>query len=244
MFKISEGVNTSNAFLSGFFEAKDKGLPENICIQRGDEVAQRTQFLYTKLAGSSFAQSSPGRLLSAFTTWPINWAETMNDWIQGKQSEVYKEYEKTTGKKISPDNWFLKRKALWIYLGLVGLGFLIERKTRLRALDYIGWTSLKSLADLASGEFAGLNIPGALARLSAGLATGDMKTAKTAWNEIRPDRFIVITKELEDIINGKKDWMSLFVSLEKEKKEVNSATKKSRFIKNSSEKKKGRYLKK
>jgi len=45
-----------------------------------------------------------------------------------------------------------------------------------------------------------------------------MQQARTAARQLRPDRFIVITRELEDIVSGKKDWMNLFVYLEKEKK--------------------------
>jgi len=215
MFKLAEGINTSNAFLSGYFEAKNKGLPEEICFQRGDEVIRKTQYLYTKLSASSFSQSSPGRIASAFTTWTINWMELMNDWIQGKPSEVYKEYEKNTGNKITPDNWILKRKALWTYLALVTLAGLIQRKTRIRAFDYVGWSSLRALADIVSGDIAGLKVPGAMAQLTAGLAMGDIKKVRAAWTEIRPDRFVTITRELEDIYNGKKDWMNLFISLEK-----------------------------
>ena len=217
MFKISEGINTSNAFLSGYFEAKNKGLPENVCFQRGDEVARKTQFLYTKFSASQFAQGAPGRVLSAFTTWAVNWAELMNDWVQGKPSEVYKQYEQTTGKKLTSENWIVKRKALWTYMTMVLLAGLVERETRIKAKDYIGWTSVKALAEIASGNVAGLQVPGAIMRLTAGLAIGDMKMAKTAWMEIRPDRFITITRELEDIMNGKKDWMNLFISLEKKK---------------------------
>jgi hypothetical protein len=215
MFKLTEGINTSNAFLTGYFEAKNKGLPEETCFQRGDEVVRKTQYLYTKLSASSSSQSSLGRVASAFTTWTINWMELMNDWVQGKPSEVYKEYEKNTGNKITPDNWVLKRKALWTYLVLVTMAGLLQRKTRIRALDYVGWSSLRALADIASGDIAGLKVPGAMAQLTAGLAMGDMKRAKAAWAEIRPDRFVTITRELEDIYNGKKDWMNLFISLEK-----------------------------
>jgi len=219
MFRLADKKNVSDAFLAGYFEAKNKGLPDEYAFKRGDEVAQKTQYLYTKLAGPQLTQSSVGRVMGVLTTWPENWAELMNDFVQGKPSDVYKEYEKISGKKITPTNWVLNRKSLWIYLGLVSLAMLIQRKTRLKALYYTGWTSLKAIADLASGQFAGLELPGLIAQLTAGIATGDMQQARTAARQLRPDRFIVITRELEDIANGKKDWMNLFVYLEKEKKE-------------------------
>jgi len=218
MFRLADKKNVSDAFLAGYFEAKNKRLPEEWAIKRGDEVAQKTQYLYTKLAGPQWTQSSVGRILGVLTTWPENWAELMTDWIQGKPSDVYKEYEKTSGKKVTPNNWLLNRKALWIYLGLVSLGMLIHKKTRLKALYYTGWTSIKSIADIAKGNFAGLNLPGLIAQLVAGLALGDEKQIRSAARQLRPDRFVVISRELEDIINGKKDWMNLFVYLEKEEK--------------------------
>lgn len=218
MFRLADKKNVSDAYLAGFFEAKNKGLPDKYAYKRGDEVAQKTQYLYTKLSGPQLTQSSIGRVMGVLTTWPENWAELMNDWVQGKPSEIYKRYEKDTGKKITPTNWALNRKSLWIYLGLVSLAMLIHKKTRLKALYYTGWTSLKTIADLASGKFAGLELPGLLAQLMAGIATGDMTQTRSAARQLRPDRFVVITKELEDVVNGKKDWMNLFVYLEKEKK--------------------------
>jgi len=224
MFRLADKKNVSDAFLAGYFEAKNKGLSDKYAYERGDEVAQKTQYLYTKLSGPQLTQSSVGRVIGVLTTWPENWSEIMNDWIRGKPSEVYKRYEKDTGKKVTPTNWALNRKSLWIYLGLVSLAMLIQKKTRLKALYYTGYTSINALADLASGKFAGLELPGLIAQLTAGIATGDMQKARSAARSLRPDRFVVITKELEDIANGKKDWMNLFVYLEKEKKKKTTTT--------------------
>lgn len=217
MFRTADRKNVSDAFLAGYYEAKAKGLPDEWAYKRGDEVAAKTQYLYSKLAGSQFMQSTHGRILGILTTWPENWAELMNDWIQGKPSEVYKDYEKTAGAKIPATNWLTRRKSLWTYLALVSLAMLLHKKTRFKALYYTGWTSIKSLVDVASGKLAGLEIPRIIGNLVAGLLLADKKRLKQSWNEAK--RFVVIARELKDIITGKKDWMSLFVYLEQPKKE-------------------------
>lgn len=219
MFRAADRKNVSDAFLAGYHEAKAKGLSDEWAYKRGDEVAAKTQYLYSKLAGSQFTQSAPGRILGVLTTWPRNWAElVVGDWaIKGNPSEVYKDYEKETGKKITPTNWAARRKSLWTYLSLVGTAALIEKATPIKAMYYTGWTSIKSIKDIASGKLPGLELPATIALLVAGLALGDKKLLKQAWNRIK--RFWVIQKEIRDIISGKKDWLSLFIYLEKKKDE-------------------------
>jgi len=216
MFRLADRKNVSDAFLAGYWEAKGKGLPEDLAFKRGDEVAQKTQYLYSKLAGAEFMQTSPGRVLGVLTTWPENWAELMNDWIRDKPSRVYDDYTKETGTKIKSPNWIARRKSLWRYLALVSLAMLIHKKTRFKALYYTGWTSIKSLVDIASGKLAGLELPRIIGNLVAGIALADKRRIKQSWNEMK--RFVVIVRELKDIISGKKDWLNLFLYVEKPKK--------------------------
>jgi len=219
MFKVADKKNVSDAFLAGYFEAEALGLPREWAIKRGDEVAADTQYIYSKIGGSMFSQSSGRRVLSTLTTWPENWTELMTKWIKGKKSRVYTDYEKATEKKITPDNWFLRRKALGLYFAILSLAYLIERTTRLRAGIYTGWTSLQSIARMIGGQLPGLELPKGAAYLTAGTLTLDKKMIKQGWNIIRPDRVIIIVRELLDIMAGKKDWLQLFLYLEKQKKE-------------------------
>lgn len=216
MFRAADRKNVSDSFIAGYWEAKRNGLPDDWAYKRGDEVAAKTQYIYSKLAGAQFMQTSPGRVLGVLTTWPANWTELMNDWIQAKPSRVYTDYAKATGKEMPKVNWIARRKSLWTYLSLVSLAMLIHKKTPFKALYYTGWTSIRSLTDIASGKLAGLEIPRIIGNLVAGIALGDKRRIKQSWNEAK--RFVVIARELTDIISGKKDWINLFVYLESEKK--------------------------
>lgn len=225
MFRLADQENVGNAFMGGYTEAKNLNLPEEWAIKRGDEVAAKTQFIYSKLAGAMWAQSALGRILSVLTTWPLNWLELMIDFGTGKPSTVYTEYERTTGEKVNPEGWLKRRKQMIRYMAIVTLALMIERKTRLKASYYTGFTSIKSLANMAKGQFAGLDIPGTAGQLIAGIATGDEKMTKKAWSRLRPDRLIIIIRELEDIMLGKKDWLDLFFLLEKDKKKKDKTAK-------------------
>lgn len=215
MFRLADKDNVTDAFATGYLEAKRLGLPHELAIKRGDEVAHKTQYLYTKLAGSQFMQTSPGRVLGVLTTWPRNWVELMLDWVKGKPSQVYLDYQKATGKRILPEGLLMKRKALLRYLAIVATAMYVQKKTRFKALYYTGWTSLASFARMAKGEFAGLDIPGSVAMLVAGTMTADQPMIKKAWNRLRPDRLVIIARELSDILLGKKDWLSLFFILKR-----------------------------
>ncbi|KKL51173.1 hypothetical protein LCGC14_2298180, partial [marine sediment metagenome] len=72
----------------------------------------------------------------------------------------------------------------WTYLALNLIAYQIEKNTDIRALAYTGWTSLKSLANLAKGDFAGLTIPGSTAQIVAGIATGDKRMLKEGIAEV------------------------------------------------------------
>ncbi|KKM96824.1 hypothetical protein LCGC14_1174260, partial [marine sediment metagenome] len=76
-FRLADKQNVSDAFLSGYSEAKKliPGADRQWWIDRGDEVAADTQYLYTKLNSFAFSQTSFGRVFSMLTTWSVNWLE-------------------------------------------------------------------------------------------------------------------------------------------------------------------------
>lgn len=219
MFRGADRINVTNSFKAGFHEAESLGLPYEWCVKRGDEVAARTQYVYTKMGGAAWSQTALGRMLSPLTTWPINFLELMNQWIRGKPSQVYLAYEAATGNKVKPRMaWDKARKALIIYLTILGLSYAVEKKTRIKATQYTGWTSFRYLADMLSGELAGLELPGIIAQLAAGAVTQDSRMLKEAWGRLkrfRPN----IEKQIERILSGATDWLSLFFYMNPEKEE-------------------------
>jgi hypothetical protein len=226
MFKAADRDNVGASFLAGYNEAMSHRLPEEWAIKRGDEVARKTQYAYTKLMSDEFSRNTLGKLLGVFTSWPRNWAELMNDWIKNKPSKVYMKYTKQTGRAIkgftaSGDidevQWIKNKSSLWRYLLIVMLGFGVERATKLKGSYYTGWTSIGSLSDFANGNIPGLNIPGAVLSLLAGISTGDTDAISRAWKNINPANQIIIIKQLTDILDGKKTWLDLFLYLDNTK---------------------------
>jgi len=217
MFRWADRQNVSDSFLAGYSEAKSLGLPERWCILRGDEVAANTQYLYTRLAGAQWSQNTLGRVLSPLTTWPENWLELVTRWTGSKGSYIYREYAAATGKNVAGMAWDTKRKALLLYLALVGGAYATQYKTKFRASEYTGWTSIRYLQDIAAGELPGLEFPRAFAEIIGGALTGDNQTMKAGWSRIRPDRMMGIIRQFERIADGKTDWLSLFVYLNPEK---------------------------
>jgi hypothetical protein len=215
LFRMADHANVADAYLAGYWEAKNLGLSDEFAFRRGDEVAADTQYLYNRLAGAQYRQTAPGRLLGVLTTWPSNWLELMTQWGTGKRSATYQEYEAQTGQKIMPESRLAKRKAVVIYLGLVSLAMLIHRRTKFKAMYYTGWTSIKSLHDIASGNLPGLDMPKIITGLVAGIMTGDMRLIKSNWKRLT--NFIVIKREIVDVLTGEKDWLGLFFVLEKPK---------------------------
>ena len=63
----------------------------------------------------------------------------------------------------------------------------------------------------------GLTIPGGTAKVVSGFLTDDMRTLKEGWSEIRPDKMAGIIRQLENLAQGKTDWLSLFIYLNPEK---------------------------
>lgn len=221
MFKFADRINVENAFLSGYYKGKSLGLDRTWAVKMGDEVALNTQYLYTRMARSLFEETSVGRFLTPFTSWPRNWMELMAKWTTGRQSEVLLQYSKATGKSVGlSENWAWRHKEFMAYLALVTAAFGVERGTNFKAQNYVGVTSWKSLADFASGDIPSLEIIGSLASLVGSMpdaASGDMKSMKAAWTRLRPDKQILIINQLTNIIQGKQDWLTLFLYMKQDK---------------------------
>ena len=216
MFRQADAQNVKDAFLAGYSEAKSL-LPDadkQVWIDRGDEVAADTQYLYTKMNSFSLSQSSIGRVFSILTTWSVNWMELMNKWVSRRPSQVYLEYEKATGTKIKKGNWSTSYKAILIYMLIIGLGYLIKEQTRVKAWEYTGITSIRYLAGVAGGDFPGLQAPGAVANLIAGFLTDDERRLKQGWSEIKSTFTPGILRQIEDVATGEKDWLTLLFYLE------------------------------
>ncbi|HUW45612.1 MAG TPA: hypothetical protein VMW50_07420, partial [Dehalococcoidia bacterium] len=210
LFRQADRQNVSDAFLAGYAEAKANGLPRSWAIKRGDEVAERTQYVYTKMGGAMWTQTAPGRVLGVLTTWPTNFVELATRWFKGTPPRVYTDYAKATGKEPPKAKPVFNPQVL-TFLALTGALYAVQRKTRVRAMLYSGAMSLQSLADIMSGNLPGLTWPGGIANIVAGAATGDMATIRKGWYAINPARTIAIVKQLMDIAEGERDWLSLFV---------------------------------
>jgi len=67
------------------------------------------------------------------------------------------------------------------------------------------------MADILSGDFPGLTWIGGVADIVSGTLTGDETRIKQGWDDVSPVRTIAIVKQMIDIANGERDWMSLFL---------------------------------
>jgi len=216
MFRAADAQNVKDAFLAGYSEAKTL-LPEanrQVWIERGDEVAADTQYLYTKMNSMALSQTSIGRVFSVLTTWTVNWMELMTKWVSRRPSRVYLEHEKATGQKVKKANWSTSYKAILMYMVIVGLGYLIKEESRLKAWEYTGITSIRYLADVIGGDFPGLSVPGAVASMVAGFITDDERMFKQGWYEFRSSVTPGIIRQLENVASGERDWLTLFFYLE------------------------------
>ena len=216
MFRKADQVNVRHAFLAGYYEAKAL-LPEadrQVWIERGDEVAADTQYLYTKMNSFALSQNALGRVFSVLTTWTVNWMELMTKWVSKRPSQVYTEYERATGKKVSTANWSTSYKAIIMYMIIVGLGYAIKEKTPLKAWEYTGITSIRYLADIVGGDFPGLEAPGAVAATIVGFLTGDDRMMATGWNQLRRTLTPGILRQIDQVASGDRDWLTLFLYLE------------------------------
>ena len=216
MFRFADRQNVSDAFLAGYSEAKSL-LPEadrQVWIDRGDEVAADTQYLYTKMNSMAISQSSMGRVFSILTTWSENWMELMAKWVGRRPSQVYLQYEKQTGKKAAVASWATTYKAVLMYMAIIGLGYAIKDRERLKAWEYTGITSIRYLADVVGGDFPGLQGPGAVGNLIAGFLTDDEWRLKSGWNQFKGTFTPGIVRQIEGVASGEKDWLTLFFYLE------------------------------
>jgi len=216
MFRKADKQNVADAFLAGYSEAKSL-LPKanrQVWIERGDEVAADTQYLYTKLNSMAISQSSLGRVFSMLTTWSENWIELMSKWVSRNPSQAYSQYERETGQKVTGANWSTSYKAILMYMAITGLGFAIKERTRLKAWEYTGLTSINYLADVVGGDFPGLQYPGAVANVIAGFLAGDNRRMKEGWSQLNPVKMAGIARQIDNVASGRKDWLTLFFYLQ------------------------------
>lgn len=215
LFKWADKQNVADSFLAGYAKGKRLKLPEEWCIKLGDEVAMNTQYLYTKMARSLFEESVFGRFVTPFTSWPRNFMELQAKWWTGRPSFVLQEFERQTGKKVIADgNWGQRHKELMSYFAILTGAYVTEGLTDIRAAEYTGWTSVSNLARMLGGDIPGVTIPKGLGYIVGGSLTGDTQMVNEGWKEVRPDRFVLIIKQLEDLAEGKQDALSLFFYLE------------------------------
>jgi len=221
-FRKADEQNVSDAFLAGYSEAKSliPGADRQVWIDRGDEVAADTQYLYTKLNSFALSQSSIGRVFSVLTTWSENWLELMVKWGKGHPSKVYAAYEEATGTKLPKKNWSATRKSILLYMLIVGLGFEIKDRTRLKALEYTGLTSIRYIADIMGGDFPALEYPGAVADIAAGVVTDDERRLKTGLAQLNPKNLAGIVRQVDAVASGDRDWLTLLLYLEGQDWEV------------------------
>ena len=216
MFRLADRQNVSDAFLAGYSEAKElyPEVGEQVWIDRGDEVAADTQYLYTKMNSMSFSQSAPGRTMSMLTTWTENWMELMTKWIKRTPSQVYLEQERLTGKAPPTKNWSQTYKAIALYMTLVGLAFAFDDQTRLKIKEYTGIGSLRYLAGAVGGEFPAMEAVGSVASMVAGFLTGDERMLNSGLAEFKSTFTPGVVRQLSNVGSGEKDWSTLLFYLE------------------------------
>ena len=215
-FRKVDLQNVSDSFLAGYAEAIGKGLPIEWAIKRGDEVAANTQYIYSRLGGAAWSQSSIGRFLSPLTTWPENFVELLSKWTLGKGSYVYKEFAAQTGKVVEPTNWILRQKEILTFLGILTLAYLTETRTQFKALQYTGWTSIGYLVNIVKGQPPSLEIPGAVAEIVGGAMMGDSTMIRRGWKKLQRNVIPNIVGQVEDVAAGDKNWLTLFIYLHPE----------------------------
>jgi hypothetical protein len=214
MFRAADRVNVTNAFKAGYTEARGLKLPHDWAVKRGDEVAADTQYLYTKLAGASWSQTALGRIAAPLTTWPENWIELMGRWFKGRPSQTYKAYKEATGIDVEGQmNWFDRKKSLFIYSAIVTGAYYAQKQTRVRALEYTGFTSIQYLADILSGDLPALSIPGAAAQVAAGFVTRNDWMLRQGISNLKPDRLMGAYRLARRVVQGEADWLTLLLYL-------------------------------
>lgn len=220
-FKWADRQNVKNSFLAGYMEAK-RMIPEAgeaWWVKRGDEVAMKTQYLYTKMAQSLFESTAFGKFLTPFTSWPRNFIELQTQWFKGDISMVYKQYAREAGKAIPKQiiSASKKRKQAMIYAMFLTSAYVAQKTTDIQALQYVGWTSYSNMARFIGGELPSLEMIGGLADVIGGAMGDDPRQLGEGLRKISPDKFIGIIRQLEAIAEGKRDWIDLFIYREYQK---------------------------
>jgi hypothetical protein len=220
-FKWADRQNVKNSFLAGYAEAK-RMIPEAgeaWWVRRGDEVAMKTQYLYTKMAQSLFESTAFGKFLTPFTSWPRNFIELQAQWFKGDISMVYKQYAREAGKELPKQiiSASRKRKQAQIYAMLLTSAYVTQKTTDIQALQYVGWTSYSNMARFIGGELPSLEMIGGLADVVGGAIGDDPRQLAEGLRKISPDKFIGIIRQLEAIAEGKRDWIDLFIYREYQK---------------------------
>ncbi|HUV85397.1 MAG TPA: hypothetical protein VMV86_06795, partial [Methanosarcinales archaeon] len=210
MFKSADKFNVSSAFATGYQEARSLGLPDPIAIERGDEVARKTQYMYTKMAAPEFTMTVPGKVLGVFTSWPRNWLELTRHWVRGDVSEVYLNYEKQTGKKVYKEDWLNRHRSAMMYAAIYALSMYIEQKTDIQATQYTGFKTIETIPRYLAGNIAGLRLPLAVSQIAVGSALRDRTMLTAGLKGVNPTTWFNVLKKLDDISSGKKDWLDMF----------------------------------
>ena len=165
--------------------------------------------MYTKMASPEFNQAATGKILGVFTSWPRNYIELMNHWYRGDTSEVYKNYENETGVKVYSEKWMSRHRSAIIYSMMAALALYAEKKTRLKATQYIGFRTIETIPRILKGQLAGLRLPLALAQTGVGVIGQNRQQLKQGLKNLNPIDWFIIKKQLEDFDSGKKDWQDL-----------------------------------
>jgi hypothetical protein len=220
MFRTADKFNVLSAFATGYQEAKSLGLPDHIAVERGDEVARKTQFMYTKMATPEVQTSAVGKTLGAFTSWPRNWAELIRHWGKGDVSEVYLNYEKQSGKKVYRDNWLSRHQSALRYAVIYALLMYAQSETDIKATQYGGFGTFTSLPRIMSGQLASLKLPVSLMEVVGGTLGQDERMVASGLRGLNPDQYFLAYKRVKEINEGKKDWLDFYFYRDNNKKKI------------------------
>lgn len=220
MFRTADKFNVLSAFATGYQEAKSLGLPDHIAVERGDEVARKTQFMYTKMATPEVQTSAVGKTLGAFTSWPRNWAELIRHWGRGDIPETYLNYEKRTGKKVYRDDWLSRHQSALRYAVIYALLMYAQSETDIKATEYGGFGTFTSLPRIMSGQLAALKLPVSLAEVIGGTLGQDERMVASGLRGLNPEQYFLAYKRVKEINEGKKDWFDFYIYRDKSKKSI------------------------
>ena len=220
MFRTADKFNVLSAFATGYQEAKSLGLPDHIAVERGDEVARKTQFMYTKMATPEVQTSAIGKTLGAFTSWPRNWAELIRHWGKGDVSEVYLNYEKQSGKKVYRDDWLSRHQSALRYAVIYALLMYAQSETDIKATQYGGFGTFTSLPRIMSGQLAALKLPVSLMEVVGGTLGQDERMVASGLRGLNPDQYFLAYKRVKEINEGKKDWLDFYFYRDNDKKKI------------------------